>query len=337
METEDVRRAWREANLAALWESPSAHKPPRTPDAPYKWEWEGLRPLLDLAFAETSPQSVERRVLQLMSPHRAEGEEWTVGTIQAAIQCLKPGEVARPHRHTMTAIRFQIEGSGVTTTVDGKDCVMEYGDLILTPNWCWHGHRHEGQEKAMWLDVLDVPLHNYLGTGVFQPPPMIEVPQTVHDSTYEVPNIVPDNPVGRSDHSPKFRYPYVDAVRALAKAPPAPDGSRRVRYINPLDGGSATALVDCVMIELDQGQTTASFRENANALLLVVEGTGETHIGDHIVSWKPLDIITVPQWNYVAHRCDTGPARLFMVTDREVLRRLGLYRSNLADQEMKHV
>lgn len=334
METAEVRRLWDEANLAALWESPNAHKPPRTPDTPFKWSWEELRPLLDLAFEETSPASVERRVLQLMSPHRAGGEEWTVGTIQAAIQCLKPGETARPHRHTMTAIRFQIEGSGVTTTVDGKDCIMEYGDLILTPNWCWHGHRHEGTEKAMWLDVLDVPLHNYLGTGVFQPPPMIEVPETVDDTTYDVPNIVPDNPVGRSDHSPKFRYPYVDAVKALAKAPPAPDGARRVRYINPLDGGSATTLVDCLMMELDEGQTTELFRENANALLLVVEGEGESMIGDTKVAWKPLDIITVPQWNYVSHHCIKGPARIFAVTDREVMRKLELYRANLKSDEI---
>ncbi len=336
MEHDQVRALWRQANLAALWESPSAHKPPKAPDTPYKWEWDKLRPLLDLAFEETSPQSVERRVLQLMSPHRAEGEEWTVGTIQAAIQCLKPGEVARPHRHTMTAIRFQIEGAGVTTTVDGKDCLMEYGDLVLTPNWCWHGHRHEGAHKAMWLDVLDVPLHNYLGTAIFQPPPMVEVPQTVDDSTYDVPGIVPDNPVGRSDHSPKFRYPYVDAVKALSKAPPAQDGSRRVRYINPLDGGSATTLIDCLMMELDEGQVTIRSRENANALLLVVEGEGESHVGDQKVPWKPLDIITVPQWNYVSHHCVKGPARIFIVTDREVLRRLGLYRSNLEGEEIKY-
>ncbi|WP_414710172.1 cupin domain-containing protein [Pseudorhodoplanes sp.] len=69
-----------------------------------------------------------------------------------------------------------VEGDGVTTTVDGKDCPMKFGDLVLTPDWGWHGHRHEGKREAMWLDVLDVPLHNYLGTARFEPPPMIEVP-----------------------------------------------------------------------------------------------------------------------------------------------------------------
>lgn len=333
MQKEEVRRLWSNANLAALWESPSAHKPPRAPDAPFKWSWDDLRPLLALAFEETSPAAIERRVLQLMSPHRKGEDEWTVGTIQAAIQCLKPGETARAHRHSMAAIRFMVEGDGVTTTVDGKDCPMEYGDLVLTPDWCWHGHRHEGTREAMWLDVLDVPLHNYLGTARFQPPPMVEVPPTTDDTVYSVPNILPEAHVGRRDHSPRFRYPYVDVVRALSGAPRSPDGARRVRYVNPLDGGSAITLLDCLMMQLDEGQQTEPFRENANALMMVVEGEGESMIGVTSIAWKPLDIITLPQWNYVSHRCTKGPARIFVVTDREVLRRLRVYHSNLKADE----
>ena len=333
MEREEVRKLWSEANLAPLWESPTAHKAASEPDPPLKWSWSELRPLLDLAFEETSPASVERRVLQLMSPLRKGDDEWTVGTIQAAIQCLKPGETARAHRHSMAAIRFMVEGDGVTTTVDGKDCPMKYGDLVLTPDWCWHGHRHEGEHNAMWLDVLDVPLHNYLGTARFQPPPMIEVPPTTDDTVYSVANVLPDEHVGRRDHSPRFRYPYVDVKKALAGVPPSPDGARRVRYVNPLDGGSAITLLDCLMMELDEGQKTEPWRENANALLMVVEGEGQSTIGKTTVSWKPLDIITVPQWNYVSHHCTKGPARIFVVTDREVLRKLQLHHTNLKSEE----
>ena len=44
----------------------------------------------------------------------------TSKTLAANIQILLPGEKARPHRHTMNALRFVLEGSGAATIVDGK-------------------------------------------------------------------------------------------------------------------------------------------------------------------------------------------------------------------------
>ena len=64
------------------------------------------------------------------------------------------------------------------------------------------------------------------------------------DAAFASPNIVPARSVGRRDHSPVFRYPYADAVRALAHAPASPDGARRVRYVNPLNGAGAMPLLD---------------------------------------------------------------------------------------------
>src|SRR5690606_41073209 len=60
------------------------------------------------------------------------------------LQLILPGEVAPNHRHTPSAIRFVIEGSGGFTAVDGEKCPMEKGDLILTPSGCWHEH---GQDR----------------------------------------------------------------------------------------------------------------------------------------------------------------------------------------------
>ena len=93
-------------------------------------------------------------------------------TLSAAIQILLPGESARPHRHSMNALRFVLEGRGGVTVVNGKECHMEFGDLILTPAWTWHEHIHRGNEPMIWLDALDVPLHLYLGTAEFQPGPV---------------------------------------------------------------------------------------------------------------------------------------------------------------------
>lgn len=322
----EVLARWHAAQLAPLWESPNAHKPPPPPSSAHIWRWSETRPLVELAFAETSPAAVQRRVLQMLSPHaRSLADEFTCGSVLAALQCLLPGETARPHRHTMNALRFLLEGSGAVTLVDGKECPMAFGDLVLTPGMCWHEHRHDGSEPVVWLDVLDVPLHQHLGSVVFQPGPIGQAPVTMEDAAFAVPNILPQAVHGRRDHSPVFRYPYADALRALAHAPASPDGARRVRYVNPLNGDGAMALLDTSMMQLDAGQSTLPVRSNANLVCTVVEGHGESRIGEQTIAWGPRDTFTIPQHNWAAHRGLTE-ARLFVVSDADVLRRLGVLR-----------
>jgi len=323
--TEDVRSAWQAAHLSPLWESPNAHKPPAPPETSVLWQWSRIRLLLELAFQETSPAAVERRVLQLISPHSSSmADEFTAGNVLAAVQCLLPGESARPHRHSMNALRFVLEGRGAETIVDGKPCFMEPGDLILTPAWCWHEHRHQGDVPVLWLDVLDVPLHAYLGTARFQPPPVMDMPVTMSDSAFATPNLLPDEIVAEREHSPVFRYPYGDVVKALSGIPAGADGIRRVRYVNPMTGGPAMALLDSYMMQIDPGQDSVPTRTNANAVCAVVEGHGTSKIGDETVSWGPNDIFTLPQWNWISHRASEC-ARVLVISDRDVLRRLGLH------------
>ena len=70
----------------------------------------------------------DRRVLALANPGLA-GLPYTSSTLWGAIQYLGPGEAAPAHRHTPSAIRFVMVGSGVYTTVNGDACDMEPGDL----------------------------------------------------------------------------------------------------------------------------------------------------------------------------------------------------------------
>src|SRR6516165_7318747 len=249
----EIRKAWKQANLAPLWENARAHRPAPPTDAAYLWSWAKIRPLVSAAIDVASPEAVERRVLQLVPPIAGhQDEQRTSRTLSANIQILLPGEKARPHRHTMNALRFVLEGSGAITIVDGKPCPMEEGDLILTPSWTWHEHIHEGQAPILWLDALDVPLHHYMGTGAFQPGPVAEMPETVPDAAFAAANVVPDTAYTTREYSPVFRYPYASAAAAVAAAPPARDGSRRVRYINPLTGGTSMALMDCFLVQLDR-------------------------------------------------------------------------------------
>jgi gentisate 1,2-dioxygenase len=322
---QDVLAQWQDHHLAPLWLSPTAHRPPPPPQEAHLWEWSVTRPLLEHAFSETSPDVVERRVLQYMTPYaRSAEEEYTVGTMLCCVQCLLPGETARPHRHSMGALRFVLEGEGAETRVNGKPCPMEYGDLILTPAWCWHEHRHEGDAPVLWLDALDVPLHAWLGTVRFQPGPVVDAPAVWPDAAFESANFLPVEASADDGHSPVFRYPYSEAVRAVAAAPQAADGSRTIRYTNPLTGGQAQPLLDCTMMALDKDRPTTSRRSNASTACVVVAGEGRSRIGDKVISWREKDFFTIPQGNFASHVATSGEARLFMLSDRDVLGRLGL-------------
>ena len=324
-EIDELRKAWKSAAMAPLWENKFAHRPPPKPEPSYLWSWEHIRPLISGAIKVASPEAIERRVLQLIPPGN-DDYEWrqTTKTICTNLQVLLPGEKARPHRHSMNALRFVVEGSGATTIVDGKPCRMDEGDLVLTPAWTWHEHVHEGTDPIIWLDALDVPLHHYLGTGAFQPGPVGEPPETVPDEAFAVASVVPDVEYTTKAYSPVFRYPYGPTAAAVAAAPLARDGSRRVRYINPLNGGSAMELIDCFLVQLDPGMTTLPYRTNASSVCCVVEGEGESQVGDKTVQWRKRDIFTLPQGNRIVHKCAGGTARLFVVSDRDVFARLGL-------------
>jgi len=319
---DDIRKAWKDANVTPLWET-DAHGPgPGSPKA-YLWKWQVLRPLLDGAIDVTSMENAERRVLALTNPDATGGRNTTTN-LNGCLQVLMPGESARPHRHTPNALRFVLEGNGATTLVDGKHCPMAEGDLIITPAMSWHEHVHKGTAPIVWFDALDVPLHNYLGTAVFESGPMKDAPHHPDDAAFAVPNIVPEMADSPHSYSPVFRYPREASVAALRAAPAAKDGSRKIRYVNPMTGGAAIALLDCYMTELDAGAETLPYRSTSNGICVVAEGTGTSRVGGETFSWGPRDIFSMPHGNWVTHKADSKTARLFVVTDREVLRRLDL-------------
>jgi gentisate 1,2-dioxygenase len=318
---EQIRQSWRAANVTPLWET-TAHKVADLTPRPYHWKWQVLRPLIDRAIEVTGLENAERRVLALTNPDAIGGRNTTTN-LNGCLQVLLPGESARPHRHTANALRFVLEGSGATTQVDGKACPMEEGDLVITPGMSWHAHSHAGSAPIVWFDALDVPLHQYLGTAVFEPGPPKELPKTADDAAFAVPNIVPELADARP-YSPVFRYPSAATLAALAAAPHARDGSRKIRYVNPMTGGPVMSLLDCSMARLEAGTETIPYRTTSNAVAVVVAGSGESRVGSETFAWNAKDIFSIPHGNWVAHRCTSDTATLFVVTDREVLRRLDL-------------
>ncbi len=327
----ELRAQYAANDITVLWESPNGALPPPSERARV-WHWGDIRPVMFETAKITLPAIIERRVMQLVNPTVDNpGSESIAGLLNAGIQALMPGEHARPHRHSMHALRFVLEGHGAETVVEGKSCAMEPGDLIVTPGWTWHEHRNVEGQPTVWVDILDAALHRAFGTARFQPGPIQSPRSVIADAAFTSGAFVPvAAQVEAQSYSPIFRYSAADARRAVEVAPTAADGSRTVRYADPVTGGAVLPTIDCYLTQIEAGTATHAVRSSASALCVVVDGEGETQVGDDLVSWGPKDVFSLPQGQWVSHRCKHGKARLFTASNREVFRHLGLLTEELA-------
>ena len=154
---QDYRDDLTAQNLVPLWPSLRAVLPPGKPTPRTRataWNYQALRPLLLKAGELTPMEKAERRVLVLANPGHGLEKMQASSTIYLGMQLLLPGEWAPAHRHTPNAVRMIVEGEGAYTTVDGEKCLMQRGDLILTPTGLWHEHGHDGDQPVVWLDAF---------------------------------------------------------------------------------------------------------------------------------------------------------------------------------------
>ncbi len=120
---------------------------PRPSYKAYLWQAE----LLDYAVGRAAElvdleRGGERRSFEVVNPDLRH-LHGTTHTIGAALQLVKPGEIAPSHRHLASAIRFPVKGKAYTA-VNGEKLYMEERDLILTPTWTWHEHGNENDEPV---------------------------------------------------------------------------------------------------------------------------------------------------------------------------------------------
>ena len=323
------RAALDAANMSPLWEDEDRTGGGRRgPEAALLWRWEQVEPLITEAVRATSIENADRRVLSLRKPASNSVAAGLTTNLVAALQILMPGELAPAHRHTMGALRFVMEGDGAETVVDGKSCPMAPGDMILTPGWTWHEHVHKGSSRMVWFDGLDVPIHRHLETIRFEPGPAKDLPAQLPDAAFAAAGLVPQTSFDRRSFSPLHRYPWDAAKTALGETPRAEDGSRILRYTNPLTGGAAMDLIDCFLLGLDPGRPSAQTRSTSTAICVVAEGSGSSRIGERDLAWGRNSIFTVPHGNWASH-CADASAILFMMTDRDLMQRLGVLRDEV--------
>lgn len=321
-------------NLAPLWSVLKGLVPtePKPAAQPFRWAWNDVYPQLLRAGDLITAEEAERRVLVLENPGLP-GRSQVTDTLYAGIQLILPGETAPAHRHTQSALRFVLHGTGAYTAVDGEKTPMERGDFIITPHWTWHDHGHEGTEPVVWLDGLDVPLVTFLRAGFRE-----EYAEKAQATTRVAgesaarfgAGLMPIDYVAKGMTSPMFSYPYTrsrEAIEVLARtSEPDPHLGVCLRYVNPVDGGWPMPTIGTVLRYFPKGFVTRAYRSTDSTVLVGLEGQAEVRIsGGPALQIGPNDVVVVPGWSEwsVSAAQDTV---LFSYSDRPVHEKLGLLR-----------
>ena len=320
-------------SMAPLWTRLKSLVPeaPTPVGVAHQWRYADVRPYVLESAEHISAKEAERRVLILENPG-LRGSSQITNSLYAGLQLIMPGEVAPAHRHTQSALRFIVEGSGAYTAVDGEKTIMEPGDFVITPSWTFHHHGHEASGPMVWLDGLDIPITAFFNS-TFR--------EDHHDDEAALTRPMGDAlarygagllPVGHratSLNSPVFNYPYPrtrEALHALTKAG-APDShlGHLMRYVNPLDGGWAMPTMATMIRLLPAGFATQPYRSTDGMVHIVVEGAGAITVEGQRFDVQPHDIVVVPGWmrQTIAAASDLV---LFSYSDRVAQEKLGFFR-----------
>jgi len=324
-------------NLAPLWEVLHNLVPPQpqTPCVPALWKYREIRPYVMESGKVITAREAIRRVLVLENPGMR-GQSCITRSLYCGLQLILPGEIAPSHRHTQSALRFIVEGTGAYTAVDGERTTMHPGDFIITPPWTWHDHGNPGNEPVVWMDGLDIPIVQFFDAGFMETFPEeaqpVSRPEGDSYARYGT-NMVPLEGLPVSKTSPIFNYPYArsrETLHALSRNG-EPDNCHgwKMKFINPLTGGPAMTTMGAFIQLLPGRFRSSAYRATDATVYSVVEGTGRVDIGGQRFAFEPRDTFVVPSWQRVSIETD-GECVLFSYSDRPAQLALGLWREERA-------
>ncbi len=303
---DDIYAPLADLDLKAGWldyDPPILSREPRGAFLPRHWSYADCKRALDAAGRLIGTDLAERRNLILRNDI-AGNNFATTATLVNAYQMILPGEKARSHRHAPHALRVIIDAKGSYSTVDGEKTLMETGDVVLTPGWSWHGHGHDGDEPAYWLDGLDVPLTQLLEPMFFELHP---------DGFQEVDTLTMDSPM-------RFTWSSIQARTEKAAADREGYFGRRVRLEAP-----TMPTIGIFVERLEAGQKTRRYRASANHVFSPIIGSGISRIGNDTFRWERGDTFCAPIWNWIEHEALTDTI-LFTMTDEFLMRFARYYR-----------
>ena len=316
---------------------------------PYLWRCaEDIEPILDRAVQLVTMDDSERRSLIVVNPGLAPRRA-TVSTMYTAYRLNDANEIMPPHRHSPSAIRFGLKGKGNFTGVDGEDIVFGPGDMLLTPNDTWHNHGTVGNEQALNLSVLDLPLVETLNAIHFEHDYKEVVNGKLVSKKQQTPRFSPDYSQrtygyggllprfaskakrGAGLSSPMFVYRW-EMMRELLDRHRNHEGDAHdglmVEYIDPTTGESVFMTMTFFMQMLQPGQKTLPVKTTSSLLVSPFEGQGHSIVDGKKFDWNQFDTLAIPGGSWFEHKNDSSkdPLFLFVASDEPTLKKLALYK-----------
>jgi gentisate 1,2-dioxygenase len=279
--------------------TPSLYPEPKPLFVPAHWKYTDARPALHAAGRLVGTDKAERRNLIMANP--IEGNDYaTVASLVGAYQMVKAGEVARSHRHTPNAMRIILEGGPKAyTIVDGHSIPMLPGDVLLTPKWCYHGHDNQSTDEAYWIDILDVPLVQYLGPMFFEVHP---------DRTQASTQVNPDSPM---------RFAFAEYLPRLMAAPEVAAGVKSLVL-----GPATLATFDRTVFHMQAQTKWSRPAATPNEIWVVLRGEGHTQIQNQHFDWQAGDLMAIPYWQAHTHSASQDSI-LIRMSDAPLMQFLG--------------
>ncbi len=316
---------------------------------PFLWRCaEDIEPILHRAVELVTMDDSERRSLILVNPGLAP-KRATVSTMYTAYRLNDANEIMPPHRHSPSAVRFGLKGKGNFTGVDGEDIVFGPGDMVLTPNDTWHNHGTVGNEQALNLSVLDLPLvetlnavhfeHDYKevenGKLVSKKQQTARFSSDYSQRVYGYGGLLPrfgnKQKRGAGFSSPMFVYRW-EMMRELFDRHKDNDGDPHdgllVEYIDPTSGGPVFKTITFFAQMLRPGQKTLPVKTTSSLLASPFEGKGHSIVDGKRYDWKEFDTLAIPGGAWYEHKNDSDkePLFLFVASDEPTHKKLALYK-----------
>lgn len=323
-----------------------------TPKAvPFVWSYGGLiEPLLKRSAELVSTLESERRSLILVNP-ALKPRRATVTTMYTAYRLNDPREVMPPHRHSPNAIRFGLTGKMNFTGVEGEDIVFGPGDMVLTPHDTWHNHGNKGDDPAVNLSVLDLPLVETLNAIYFEHDykendKQVKEQAARFDPDYSrriygcgglMPRFV-SHERGTGAASPMYVYRW-EPMRTFLEEHRDHEGSPyeglKVEYINPVDGQPVYKTITFFAQMLRPGERTRPLKQTASLLITPFEGSpGYSIVEGERLDWDLFDTVAVPGGCWAEHVNESSQACIFFVaSDEPALKAFSLFKQWGRDEQ----
>jgi gentisate 1,2-dioxygenase len=313
---------------------------------PFVWKYSEIEPLLYQAAELIKMEDSERRSIVLVNPGLSPVRA-TVTTLYTAYRLNDPREIMPPHRHSINAVRLGLTGKSNFTGVEGEPITFGPGDLVLTPADTWHNHGNHGDDFAVNVSVLDLPLTEVLNSASFEHDYaelvdgqrvrkreqtarfVDDYSQKVYGQGGLMPRFV-DHRRGIGMASPMYVYRW-EQTRTLLERFRDHDGSEydgiAVEYIDPTTGRPPYKTMTFFGQMLRPGERTRPSKQNASLVCFPFEGRGHSVVGDKRLDWQAFDAVAVPggEWCQHVNASEKDPAILFVASDEPTLKALGFY------------